>query len=479
MLLRLTPGLVVLWSLGALAGAPARPPIPDVLAELRKIESASLRGKGDETRIKYENVSKQTPNDVMLKVYAAWTVMPADDAWNQLKALTSLDPDNPWIHLGMARVYTRWKGMGDQAKHELSGVLAKDSGFYPALTGLGELALGKGDAAEAEKQFGLALQKHEDPRARAGLGQALLAQGKKPEAKAALEQAVNGWADQPHALQALLAIYSETKDNAKASQTAQRLVELWPRNREVRRAAADLSFDQGDFAKAASGYEELLRLGNPEVVVLERLERIYRESKDVAAEERTLKAHAVLDKENVAPISRLAELAQAQGKADVAEERLKEATERAPKSAAVWLAYGRALKAKSPHFAVDAFRKGAAGEGPEAAAALEEKNAIEATFELPKRPLKGSVDNINWAVSRSIDTLFTDHQKVKWTLGGSLKLRVRVSKEGEVLGVDVLEDTVEDPIVTGHAYFALKDAVYPKQKREPVFEFALKGKKAK
>ena len=46
-----------------------------------------------------------------------------------------------------------------------------------------------------------------------------------------------------------------------------------------------------------------------------------------------------------------------------------------------------------------------------------------------------------------------------------------------LLGVDVLQDTVGDPILTAHAYLALKDAQYEKKKREPVFEFELKGKK--
>jgi hypothetical protein len=60
---------------------------------------------------------------------------------------------------------------------------------------------------------------------------------------------------------------------------------------------------------------------------------------------------------------------------------------------------------------------------------------------------------------------------------GKLRLRVKITAEGVASGVDVLEDTLKDPQLLGHAYFALKDAEYDKQKTEPVFEFELGAKK--
>ena len=102
----------------ALAAAPATPATPEVLQELRGIESASMRGKADDLRIKYQDQARGRPSDILLRVYIAWTVLPSDDAWNQLKAIAALNPDNPWVHLGMGRTYTAWK-MRDQAKSEL------------------------------------------------------------------------------------------------------------------------------------------------------------------------------------------------------------------------------------------------------------------------------------------------------------------------------------------------------------------------
>ena len=50
--------------------------------------------------------------------------------------------------------------------------------------------------------------------------------------------------------------------------------------------------------------------------------------------------------------------------------------------------------------------------------------------------------------------------------------------DGVIQAVEVVGDTVGDPVLTGHAYFALRDATFEKRKREPVFEFEL-GKKKK
>ena len=60
----------------------------------------------------------------------------------------------------------------------------------------------------------------------------------------------------------------------------------------------------------------------------------------------------------------------------------------------------------------------------------------------------------------------------------ALRERLALS-EGQATGVDVLEDTLKDPLLLGHAYFGLKDAEYDKQKGEPVFEFELGAKKKK
>ncbi len=89
------------------------------------------------------------------------------------------------------------------------------------------------------------------------------------------------------------------------------------------------------------------------------------------------------------------------------------------------------------------------------------------------------MDKIYATVSGSLYAFYTERLKERPNLGGAVKMRVRVAQDGSVVGVDPLEDSVADPLIAGHLYFALKDAQYPKQKREPVFEFDLKPPTAK
>lgn len=48
-----------------------------------------------------------------------------------------------------------------------------------------------------------------------------------------------------------------------------------------------------------------------------------------------------------------------------------------------------------------------------------------------------------------------------------------MTAEGVVESSEVVEDTLGDPLLAGHAVFALRDAEFEKKRREPVFEFEL------
>jgi hypothetical protein len=52
-------------------------------------------------------------------------------------------------------------------------------------------------------------------------------------------------------------------------------------------------------------------------------------------------------------------------------------------------------------------------------------------------------------------------------------VRVKVTSEGVVESSEVVEDTLGDVLLAGHAAFALRDAEFEMKRREPVFEFEL------
>lgn len=463
-----------LWMLATLMGAAqAEPSTAEVLKELRKIESAGYRQNVGELRLEYQKQVQKRPGDPTLRVYLAWCEYPSDESWNQFKALTQQFPDNAWAHLGMGLVYAKWK-MKQQALAEYDGILKRDPKFYPAITATADLLMHEGDVAGAEKKYRATLALADDAAAHAGLGRLLLSQGKKDQAVPELEKAVAQWPDQPAVLRALLALELEGKRTAKAIEVASRISELAPRDREIRKTLADLRFESGDKAGAAQEYERMLRLGNPEAPVLQRLAELYRALDKTDDEQRTLQLLSTLDRSNPAPNIRIAEISLAKDALEAAEGQLVEALERDPKSTVAHLMAGKLKEKKGVlHEALEHYRQ-AGSEGAPLAADLEKR------IELPKKPVKGSVDAIYGAVAKDLGQFLAVRQKANPKLaGGVLKYRVKVLADGRIEGVEVIDDTVGDPLLTAHVYFGLKEATFPKQRREPVFEFEVAGKKGK
>lgn len=469
-----------------LVNAAAGPPptgnaaVPEVVKELQAIVAAQARGTIGERRLLYQELARKLPSDPLPRVYLAWCDMPSDDSWNQLKGIATINPENPWVHYGMGSVYTLWK-MKDQARSELDLVLKRDATFYPAMVMHGDLALQGGDAAKAEERYRAALAvRPDDARANAGLGLVLLDKGKTDEAKAALAKSYASWPDQPKVLRALYQLARDGGDLPNAAKYGAALAELSPRDRQARKAIADLRFELGEKAEAAKEYERLLRLGDPDVEVLRRLAAIYRETSDGEAEERVQQQLAAVDKASPEPCIRMAELMTARGAVESAEGQLLEAIARDPARSDAHLMLARSrLKREDLYEAAESFRAAAAGKGAAADDAKKEGAELEKKFKLPARKPKGDVNSINWVVSGTLNDLYGERRKSnpKIAAGGLLKLRVRIDKEGVVQGVDVLSDTVGDPVLAAHAYLALKDSQYEKKKREPVFEFELKGPK--
>ncbi|MBL8953371.1 MAG: hypothetical protein JNK82_21535 [Myxococcaceae bacterium] len=468
-----------------LAAAAASPPIgnaavPDVVRELQLITAAQARGTVGERRIVYQELAKKLPSDPLPRIYLAYCDMPSDESWNQLKGIATINPENPWVHYGMGQVYTLWK-MKDQAKTELDLVLKRDAAFYPAIVTQGELALLGSDTKTAEDRFRAALAvKADDARANAGLGLILLDQGKRPEAKAALDKSFAAFADQPKVLRALFQLAKEANDLKAAAKYGASLAELAPKDRDARKSIADLRFDLGEKAEAAKEYERLLRLGDPSADVLKRLAGIYRDANDGEAEERVQQQLAALEKTSPDPCIRLAELMFARGAVEPGEGQLLEAIARDATRADAHLMLARSrVKRDDLYEALDSYRAAIAGAGAAVDDARKEGPELEKKFKLPAKKLKGDPNNINWAVSSSLNELYGERRKAnpKLAAGGLIKVRVRVDKEGVVQGVDLISDTVGDPVLAAHAYFALKDAQFEKKKREPVFEFELKGPK--
>ena len=466
----------VLVAAVAQAAPEVLPPTAETMIELQKIEAASYRGAVDQMRIKYQDVARARPGDVMPRVFVAWCTLPSDDAWNQLKAIATIFPDNPWVRYGMGRIYTNWKGMSDLARTEFEAVLKKDPKFFPALIGQGDIARTQKDFVLAQEKYRAALVITEDPFARAGLGLALAGDNQNAEALVELKKAIAAQPEQPTALALLVKLSLEAKDPDVVN-AAQALADLRPKDREARKMLADLRFDLGDKAAAAKEYDRLIRLGNAPLEIQRRLATLYRFLNDAEGEERILQNIAALDEKSPEANLRIAQLRFLRKDLEGAEGQWLEALVRDPKRVEAREAIAQLrMDAGVLHEALEEYRKALAIDPTrtQTAAAV---TKLEADFKLPKKKAHGSPTNIYWAVQASLGKFFDQRKLQKRDLAGKYKVRVRIKADGAVEGVDVLEDTLKDPLLLGHVYFGLREAEYPVGKGEPVFEFELGAKK--
>lgn len=470
---------VVACAAAAVAAPEALPPTAETMAQLQKIEAAGYHpGAIDDFRLKYQDQAKQNPAATMPRVFVAWCTLPSDDAWNQLKAISAIYPDNPWVRYGMGRIYTGWKGMADLAKAEFDAVLKRDPTFFPALIGLGDVARVKGDPALAEAKYRAALALHDDPFARAGLGLALAAQQKNDEAKVELKKALAAHPELPAAIAMLVKLSNDPKDPDTVV-AAQALADLRPRDREARKTLAELRFERGEKDLAVKEYERLARLASVDQATWERIAGLYRDLADVDALERTLVTLAAMDPKSTAFNFELADLKLAKKDPEGAEAQWLEVIARDPKAVKAReniakLKLDQGLK----HLALEEYRLAAAMD-PTRADLAETVERFSKDFKLPKKMPKGGVNNVYWATQWSLGQFFEAKKKSEPGLAGSFKLKVRINADGKAVGLEVLDDTLKNADLLGHAWFCLRDAEYPRQKVEPTFEFELGEKKKK
>lgn len=452
----------------------AAEPIPDVVEKLRAIESAQFRDKLDDLRLQYSQAVKARPNDLLARVYVAWCSIPSDASWNQLKGLTLVNPNYPFARFGMGRIYLNWK-LKEQAEAEFKLALKGDPEFYPAMTGLGDVARAAGKFADAQQRYREALAVHDDAEARGGLGLALLEEGKRDEAKVELQRAVALWPDQPRALQALATIAREQKDLKAAAATLALLLDLTPRDLGMRRELALLKVELNDHKGAAEQFEAYLKIADGDAALYRGMADSYRRLNDAAGEQRALEQLAGAEASSPQAPLRLSELLEARKDLEGAEAQLLEASARAPSRADLKLKLGR-LRAKRSNLkdAIEAYREAVAAPEGQTPEIEQERAALEAQVGLTNQRARGSVEAVNAAISRGLNKFYLLRLAERPELGGVIRAKARISADGQARSVEIVEDTIGDPQLTAHVYFAIKDAHYAKKKRDPVFEFMLK-----
>jgi tetratricopeptide (TPR) repeat protein len=455
-------------------------PVDLVMRDLQVIEAESYRGTVDAHRIELQNELKGAPNDTLLRVKVAWCTLPSDDAWNQLKSIGIIDPDNVWVRYGMGRIYKSWN-MADLAMKEFDATLKRDPKFFPSMAGKGQVYLAAQTADKAESSFRSALVlAPQDPFAQAGLGMTLLQKGDKVGAKMQLETTLKSYRELPAALEALLKLQLETNDTASID-TASALVQMRPRDKNLRKTLVDLYLKSQKPALAAKELESLIKLGGGDAATLTQLASLYRDAHDAENEERIVASQVAADSLSVETAFRLAQLRANKSDVAAAESAWKEVLNRDAKNVEALYQMGLFKKKAGVFHEAALFLRSVVKLDESRVDAKTELASLETAFQLPTKKPAGTVGAVSLQVSKTLNTLFLAANP-KTTPDGKVRARVRILADGLCESVTVLEDTVKDPNLLGHLVFQLQDATYEKRKGEPVFEFELmrpKGKKKK
>jgi tetratricopeptide (TPR) repeat protein len=451
--------------------------IDSVLGELRRIEAAVLRGQVDAVRVEYQSLIRERPAEAMPRIYLAWCTLPSNESWNALKGLSPIFPENPWVSYGLARTYLAWK-MRDEGTAELEKLLVQHKRFYPALVAKADFSRLSKNWVDAEANYKAALMMASDPVAKAGLGVTFKEMGRPADALGALKSGLTEFPEQPQALGALFELAQQASDGEASLLAARTLADVQPKSREARRALADLRFSRGEKAEAVKEYERLLRLGDPDAEPARRLATLYRELKDIEGEERALIIVSALDKASATANLRLADLKLQKGDLEATEGQLLEALEREPQLAEPGYRLGRlAADKRLLHESLARWRSAASKQGPDAVKARDEADALSARLKLPAQPLSGSLEAVYAKAMKSIDGFFAERRRSNRSLSGLMKLRIQIEPDGQVAGVDVLEDQVGDALLTAHVHAILSQASYAPKKRDTTLEFELGEKK--
>ncbi|GHG96886.1 hypothetical protein [Comamonas sp. JC664] len=470
--------LVLAASVAQGAAAPALPPPGEVMATLRQVDTARAQGRANAMDSELEEQARARRGDLMPRLYRAWLTFPSDGCWNELKAISTLDPENPWPRVGMGLVYIRW-GLLAEARAPIAAALKLKPGFAPALWAEGLLLQAEGKPAEAEVRLREALAQLDAPQIRTSLAMLLAGiPAREADARAELTRTVEAWPEQPEALRKLAQLARAANDVRAAATAGEKLVALKPRDREAHRLQADLWLAASEKVKATQSLERYAELGGVEPEPLALLARLYRELARNEDEEKALVRLAAAAPTDPEPLLRLAELAEARADAATAESQLVKASERAPGRGDIHVLRARLVLKQSRHQdALVAYRAALAAPERRVPEAEAEAAALVKHFRLPSQPARGTQEQIYNRVSLGLVALYMNRLKEAPGLKGNLKVQVQVDASGKATGVTVLYDSLNEALITGHAHFAFMDAQYPPGPDTPVFQYVFRPPK--
>ncbi len=468
----------LVFSIAAHADAPALDPdVNRLRPQILAIESCRMRGELGKCHLEFAEQAKGS-TDPLAQLVVAWSNPDEETAWSELRKLADNDPNNAWPHLGMARIYDRWK-VRDQALQELTRAAA----LSPGLSGMAasfrcdihrhleDFAAASKDAAEA---MNLDVS---DPMALQCDGLAHRAQG---DAKGAIEQLELAAAAQPDLFETALALaelYAQDGDSTKAIERYQAVTKLAPKYRDARLALGGLLEKTGDFAGAAAEDERALALSKAsDKALTAKLANLYGKLGRTSDEGSQLRKVAAANPKEVAPWKRLAEIDHARGDESAENDDLQAVVSRDPSDVAAYQRIGAiAQKHGDNREAISAYLS-AQHADPASKTASSALAALRTKLSIADPPFEGThnVNNIYQQVFGSLSKVYAARRKETPRLRGSLKMKVTVAANGHASRVELVENKLNDATLEENVYWNLRLAIYPSVAKSYTFAFELR-----
>lgn len=445
----------------------------DVRLALWDIRARQVRGEGGKALDDYYDRADQLKT-LEARFLAAAAIPDEDEQWNALKRIADEQPKFYWVHAGIAAIYAEWK-VRDQAEKELNYCFEFGPDIAYTYTIRGNLYRNVGEHLLAIRDYDTALRfDPTDADARTGRALSKKAMGQAKDLRDELERAIVDLPTEYEAALQLAQLY-DSGGNARAARSAwERVEKLAPRDRTAKLALARLRGGD-DLAGAIKAYEDaanLQPLTKPELVSLAGLYRQMGGKSD--KEVQTLETILKMDPKDMDALRRLAELAEASGDLDKIEMRYRAILAQNDKDAPALYGLARAAeKRENLREAIGLYA--AARDAGEAERAAADVGRLLAHCFVPEKPVTGKdLAGMYRAVAASLEKVWEKRKADKPSLEGSLKMKIENDGEGHATKVDLVDDSLKDPVLEAHLYYVLLQGVWPKPGPKDPRKFSLK-----
>lgn len=428
--------------------------------------------KGETSKVLNDYADRADAARTLEARFLAGAAIPDDDAaWNAYHAIAHKQPKFYWAHAGMAAVYARWK-VRDQAEKEIGLCFELGPEITYTYTLRGNLYRAVGEWNLAVRDYATALRGDPlDADARVGLALARKRLNNVQNLRQELEKTLVDLPTQYEAAEALALLLDEEGKLAPARSAWERVETLAPKNRAAKLALARLRGDE-DIDGAIVAYEQAGKLQALSKIEQESMGRMYRKVGRSDDEVKSLLLLTKLDAKDLAPWRRLAEIYEVKADQPALEGAYKSILALEPKNALALAGLARlAEKRVQLRQAIEYFREAlAAGD----AASEAEIQRLTELCQIPVKPLAGTnLTSFYRAVSDSLDKLYVKRLVEVPRLKGYLKVGIQTDGLGKALAIDVKENTLNDPWLEAHLYYALLEAAWPKLKATEPRKFNL------